>query len=287
VSEGPHPRADELDDLTALDFVEVMHAEDVKAVEGMRPELHHVAQAVEEIAERLRSGGRLRYFGAGTSGLIARLDAAECPATFGVPAELVRAIAVEDAAQEDDRELGRDAARQAGLTSRDVAVGISASGRTAFVLGALEAAAAAGALRVAITCHPGSAAARAADIAVEIDTGPEVIAGSTRLKAGTVQKLILNMLSTAVFTRLARTHRGRMVGVVAGNAKLRDRATGMVAEISSVSTEEARLALEAAGGDARVAIVMLGRRLDPAEARKRLEAAGGDLKAVLAEVHRA
>jgi N-acetylmuramic acid 6-phosphate etherase len=286
VSEDSHPRADELDDLTALDFVEVMHTEDLKAVEAMRPELHRVAQAVEQIAERMRSGGRLRYFGAGTSGMIARLDAAECPATFGVPAGLVEAIAVEDAAQEDDRELGRSAARSE-LTSGDVAVGISASGRTAFVLGALEAAATAGALRVAITCHPGSEAGRCADIAIEIDTGPEVIAGSTRLKAGTVQKLIVNMLTTAVFTRLARTHRGRMVAVVAGNAKLRDRAAGMVAEISSVSTEEAGRALERAGGDARVAIVMLGCGLDAAEARKRLEAAGGDLKAALAEVRRA
>ena len=286
MSEDVHPRADELDGLTPLDFVEVMHAEDLKAVEAMRPQLHHVAQAVEQIAERLRSGGRLRYFGAGTSGMIARLDAAECPATFGVPAGLVQAITVEEAAEEDDRDLGRNAA-MSHLTAGDVAVGISASGRTAFVLGALEAAATAGALRVAITCHPGSAVGRGADIAIEIDTGPEVIAGSTRLKAGTVQKLILNMLSTAVFTRLARTHRGRMVAVVAANAKLRDRAAAIVAEICSVSTEEARRALESADEDARVAIIMLSRRLDPAEARKRLEVAGGDIKAVLGEVRRA
>jgi len=286
MSEHVHPRADELDGLTALEFVQLMQAEDLKAVEAMRPQLHQVAQAVEQIVERLRSGGGLRYIGAGTSGMIARLDAAECPATFGVPDDLVQAITVEGAAEEDDRNLGHSAATSR-LTAGDVAVGISASGRTAFVLGALEAAATAGALRVAITCHPGSALGRSADIAIEIETGPELIAGSTRLKAGTVQKLILNMLSTAVFTRLARTHRGRMVAVVAANAKLRDRAAGIVADMSSVPTDEARRALEAADGDARVAIIMLARRLDAAEARKQLAGAGGDLKAVLAEVPRA
>lgn len=286
MSEGIHPRADELDDLTALQLLEVMHAEDLKAVEAMRPGLRHLAQAVEQIVDRLQSGGRLRYFGAGTSGLIARLDAAECPATFGVPAELVQAIAVEDAAQEDDTELGRDLARKAGLTSRDVAVGISASGRTPFVLGALEAAGAGRALRVAITCRPGSAAARGSDIAVEIDTGPEVIAGSTRLKAGTVEKLVLNMLSTAVFTRLGHTHRGRMVGVKADNLKLKDRTAGIVAELAGASPEEARRALEAAAGDARVAIVMLSRHLDAAGARRELEAAGGDLRRVPPGVRR-
>jgi len=285
MSEHVHPRADELDGLTALEFVQLMQAEDLKAVEAMRPQLHQVAQAVEQIVERLRSGGGLRYIGAGTSGMIARLDAAECPATFGVPDDLVQAITVEGAAEEDDRDLGHSAATSR-LTAGDVAVGISASGRTAFVLGALEAAATAGALRVAITCHPGSAVGRSADIAIEIETGPELIAGSTRLKAGTVQKLILNMLSTAVFTRLARTHRGRMVAVVAANAKLRDRAAGIVADMSSVPTDEARRALEAADGDARVAIIMLARRLDAAEARKQLAGAGGDLKAVLAEVPR-
>jgi len=285
MSEHVHPRADELDGLTALEFVQLMQAEDLKAVEAMRPQLHQVAQAVEQIVERLRSGGGLRYIGAGTSGMIARLDAAECPATFGVPDDLVQAITVEGAAEEDDRDLGHSAATSR-LTAGDVAVGISASGRTAFVLGALEAAATAGALRVAITCHPGSAVGRSAYIAIEIETGPELIAGSTRLKAGTVQKLILNMLSTAVFTRLARTHRGRMVAVVAANAKLRDRAAGIVADMSSVSTDEARRALEAADGDARVAIIMLARRLDAADARKQLAGAGGDLKAVLAEVPR-
>src|SRR6266568_7053663 len=237
-----------------------MHAEDVEAVRSIAPELDVIARAVDEIAARLRGGGRLHYFGAGTSGLIARLDAAECPATFGVDADVVQAHAAEAPADEDDRDLGQDVARNAQLGERDVAVGISASGLTAFALGVFDQAAAAGALRVAISCNPGSPLGRASDIAIEVETGPEVIAGSTRLKAGTVQKLVLNMLSTAVFTRLGRTRRGRMVGVVASNEKLRERAARIGAELSGVSLEEAR---------------------------ERLHAAGGDIRAVLAEVQRA
>src|SRR5438874_3742144 len=164
-----------------------MHAEDVAAVSAIGPQIDQVARAVEAIAERLRTGGRLHYFGAGTSGLIARMDAAECPDTFGVDPEVVQAHSVEAPADEDDRDLGRRVARSAGLGVGDVAVGISASGRTAFVLGALDHATSAGALRVAISCNPGSPVGRGSNIAIEIETGPEVIAGSTRLKAGTVQ----------------------------------------------------------------------------------------------------
>jgi len=285
LSENLHPRADELDDLTAFDFVELMHAEDVKAVEAMRPQLHHVARAVDQIVQRLRSGGRMHYFGAGTSGLIARLDAAECPATFGVAAGVVQAHSADEPDQEDDRDLGIEAATQAGLRSNDVVVGISASGRTAYVLGAFAGAADAG-LRLAITCNPGSPLARAADIAIDVETGPEVIAGSTRLKAGTVQKLVLNMVSTAVFTRLANTHRGRMVGVMASNDKLRERAARLVADVGEASFEDAARALDAAGGNPKVAIVMLRRDVATDEARELLAAANGDLGIVLAGVRR-
>lgn len=282
MSEDLHPRADELDDLSALDFVALMHTEDVAAVEAVKPRLHEVARAVEQTADRLRAGGRLHYFGAGTSGLIARLDAAECPATFGVDADLVQAHVVEEPAQEDDRSLGRNAAREAHLGPRDVAVGISASGRTAFVVGAFEGATSSTALRVAITCNPGSPLGRASHIAIEVETGPEVIAGSTRLKAGTVQKLVLNMLSTAVFTRLAHTHRGRMVGVVAGNDKLRARVTLVIAGLGGASREESVRALEAAGGNPKVAIVMLRLGVGAKQARGLLDRAEGDLKTVLA-----
>lgn len=285
MSENLHPRADELDDMSALEFVGLMHAEDVAAVNAIMPGLGDIARAVEAVTDRLGSGGRLHYFGAGTSGLIAALDAAECPATFGVAGDRVRAHTVEDA-QEDDRDLGGETARRLALGPSDVAVGISASGRTAFVIGALQRAAVDGALRIAITCKPGSPLGQAADIAIEVDKGPEVIAGSTRLKAGTVQKVILNMLSTAVFTRLAHTHRGRMVGVVASNDKQRARAAGVVADLGGATREEAVRALEAAGGNVKVAIVMLRRGSNADEASKRLEAAGGDLRVVLQEVRR-
>ena len=259
MSETLHPRADELDGLSTLEFLEVMHAEDEAGVASMHPQLTNIARAVEEIAQRLRAGGRLHYFGVGSSGLIARLDAAECPATFGVAVDVVQAHSADDP-QEDDPDLGRSAARDAGLGPNDVAVGLSASGRSAYVLGALEHARESGAFRVAITSHPSSHVARLADIAIEVVSGPEVIAGSTRLKAGTVQKLVLNMLSTAVFTRLGRTHRGRMVGVIASNEKLRARAAKIVADLSGVSLEEARRRLDETGGDVRAALDGANRR---------------------------
>jgi N-acetylmuramic acid 6-phosphate etherase len=287
MSEHLHPRADELDDLSPREFLGLMHAEDVYAVHAIGARLDEIARAVEEIARRLRAGGRLHYFGAGTSGLVARLDAAECPATFGIDPDVVQAHAVEDPGQEDERILGQSAATEAQLGERDIVVGISASGRTAYVLGAFDVAASARTLRVAITCNPGSPTGRGSDIAIEVETGPEVIAGSTRLKGGTVQKLVLNMLSTAVFTRLAHTHRGRMVGVVAGNEKLRARATFVVASLGDASPEDAADALEAASGSPKVAIVMLRRGVGAETARELLDAAAGDLKVVLAGAHRA
>ena len=254
MSEHVHPRADELDGLGVREFLTVMHMEDLDAVRAIAPALDATAHAVEEVAKRLGAGGTLHYFGAGTSGLIAALDAAECPATFGVEPEVVQAHTALEPEEEDDGELGQAAAAGARLGTRDVVVGVSASGKTAFVVGALQRAAADGALRIAITCNPGSPLGKAADIAIEVATGPEVIAGSTRLKAGTVQKLLLNMLSTAVFTRLGRTHRGRMVGVVAGNDKLRERAVRIVADLTGLPIEEARRKLDAAGGDIRTVL---------------------------------
>ncbi|HET9781576.1 MAG TPA: N-acetylmuramic acid 6-phosphate etherase [Candidatus Dormibacteraeota bacterium] len=249
MSEKVHPRADDLDAMSTLELVTLMNAEDANAVDAVRSQLPSIAEAVDAIADRLRAGGRLHYFGAGTSGLIAALDAAECPATFGVAAGAVQAHAVTEAGEEDDRELGVQMARDAGIKRGDVVVGISASGHTPFVLGALRHAGDDGAFRIAVTCRPGSQLASLAHVAIEIDTGPEVIAGSTRLKAGTAQKLVLNMLTTGAFTRLGRTRRGRMVGVVAGNQKLRDRAARIVSDLAGVSLEEARRLLDEAGGD--------------------------------------
>jgi N-acetylmuramic acid 6-phosphate etherase len=259
MSEEPHPRADELDDLSAYELVALMHAEDHNAVGAVAPALGDIARAVEIITDRLRSGGHVLYFGAGTSGLIAATDAAECPATFGVSADTVQAHIATAAGDEDDRGLGQQKASAARVSPRDVAVGISASGRTPFVIGALEEATARGAVTIAIACNSRSRLGRGADISIEVETGPEVIAGSTRLKAGTVQKLVLNMLSTAAFTRLGHTHRGRMVGVVASNVKLRARAAKIVADLSGLPLDEARRRLDEAGGDIRAALAAVRR----------------------------
>jgi len=254
VSEDVHPRADELDAMSSLELVGLMQEEDARAIRALEPQLENIARAVDAIAEQIRAGGRMHYFGAGTSGLIAAMDAFECAPTFGV--DVVRAHVVTEPGQEDDRNLGEKLAREAGLRRGDVAVGVSASGRTAFVVGALAQAAEDGATRIALTCRPESQLGRLAEVAIEVETGPEVIAGSTRLKAGTVQKLVLNRLSTGVFTRLGRTHRGRMIGVVPGNAKLRERAARIVADLAGVSIEEARRRLHDAGGDVAAALAV-------------------------------
>lgn len=286
MSEGVHPRADEIDSLTVLELVELMHAEDRRALDAIDPHLAEIARTVDGIAKRLRSGGRMHYFGAGTSGRIAALDAVECPATFGIPADIVHAHEGGDDEQEDDKHLGRDHAQRSGVGAADVAVGISASGTTAYVLSAIETAKAAGAMVVALTCTPGSPLGQAADIAIEIETGPEVIAGSTRLKAGTVQKVTLNMISTGVFTRLGHTYRGRMVNLVVTNDKRRARVARLVAELGRTSVEVAAQALTEAGGSAKAAILMLRRGVSAEEAKERLSAAGGNLNDTLTEARR-
>jgi N-acetylmuramic acid 6-phosphate etherase len=283
MSEKAHPRADELSSLTTLQLLEVMQGEDRRAVEAVGQAMGQVARSVDEITERLRSGGRLHYFGAGTSGRLAALDAAECPDTFGVPAALVQAHDAGDGEAEDDSGKGHDEARRANLSSGDAVVGISAGGRTAYVLAAMAEARAAGALVIAVTCAPGSPIGAAADIAIEIETGPEVIAGSTRLKAGTAQKVTLNMISTGVFTRLGHTYRGRMVGVVGANDKLRRRAARLVGELTGASPEQVGAALAESGGNAKVAILMLRCGVAAGEARSRLAGADGDLAAALGE----
>jgi N-acetylmuramic acid 6-phosphate etherase len=272
-----------MDTLTVAELLELMHIEDKRAVEAVHAALDRIADAVGQIAARLRSGGRLHYFGAGTSGRLAALDAAECPATFGVSPDLVQAHTAGDGDAEDDRGMGAAHARTAELGPHDAVVGVSASGRTAYVLAAVAEAHRAGALVVGLSCAPGSPLGTAADIAIEVDSGPEVIAGSTRLKAGTAQKAILNMISTGVFTRLGHTYRGRMVDVITSNDKLRGRATRIVRDLTGCSDEKVDAALHDAGGNAKLAILMLRCTLDAAAARVRLSAAHGDLAVALGE----
>ena len=283
MSESPHPRADELSKLSTRELLALMHGEDRRALEAVEAHLDAAAAAVEAIAARLRRGGRLHYFGAGTSGRLAALDAAECAPTFGIPAESVQAHDAGDGEAEDDARRGAAAARAAGLRPVDAVVGVSAGGRTAYVLAALAAARRSGSLVIGISCSPGSPLGAAADLAIEVETGAEVIAGSTRLKAGTVQKVVLNMVSTGVFTLLGHTYRGRMIDVVASNEKLRGRAARIVADLTGATAPRVEGALADAGGSAKLAILMLRSGLAAGEARSRLSSAGGDLSAALGE----
>jgi len=276
--------------LSTLELVELMNAEDASVPEAVGAAADAIADALDTIVERLAGGGRLIYAGAGTSGRVAALDAEECEATFSTqPGQVVALVAGLDAptadareAAEDDGPAGRQAVEQLGVSSRDAVVGVSASGRTPYVLGALEAAAEAGALTVALVSTPDSPLARAADHEVTVVVGPEVVSGSTRLKAGTAQKLVLNTISTVAMIRLGKTYGDLMVDVRASNEKLEARARRVVREATGVSDDEAREALEAAGGSAKVAVVALLAGLDPAAARSRLEQAGGNIQEALA-----
>ena len=235
-------------------------------------------------------GGRLVYLGAGTSGRLGVLDAAECPPTFGVPeGRVVALLAGGDGAMfraaegaEDDREQGAADLQGIGFSSADVLVGIAASGRTPYVLGAVEYARSLGAVTVGLSCAPGSALSRAAAIAITPDTGPEAIAGSTRMKAGTAQKLVLNMLSTGAMVLLGKTYGNRMVDVRATNDKLRQRACRIVAEAAAVDPATAAEALQRAGGHAKTAICMLNTGLDAAGAAALLQRHGGRLAEAIA-----
>ena len=287
-TEGPNPRTADLDLLDTEGMLRIMNAEDRSVAGAVGAAVPSIARVVDLATELMRKGGRLLYFGAGTSGRIGVLDASECPPTFGTPPELVRGIiaggrnAMFDAVEgaEDDAALGRaDVAREA-VGPRDVVLALTASGRTPYALGVLEEGVQRGALTVAVACNKGSAVANRATVVLEVDTGEEVLSGSTRLKAGTAQKMILNMISTGVMIRLGRTYGNLMVGVVATNAKLRERARRLVVTIAQTS-EGVDRALEASGYDVRVACVMLMKGVDVAEARARLAEAGGSLRGAL------
>jgi len=240
-----------------------------------------LAGAVDAIVERLSGGGRLVYVGAGTSGRLAEVDAMECSPTYGSPPGEVVAIAVDEFEAEDDADLGLRLVRDAGIGAGDAVVAVSASGSTPFTLAALEEAKRTGALTAAVVCAGGSPLAAAADHAVVADVGPEIVSGSTRLKAGTAQKMILNAISTVTMIRLGRTYAGLMVGVAQHNAKLRERARRNVLLASGAPEAAVDAALADAGGDARVALVALLAGVDSQDARRRLEGAGGSVSLAL------
>jgi N-acetylmuramic acid 6-phosphate etherase len=276
--------------LSTQELVELMNAEDASVPAAVGAAAGAIAAALEAIVERLAAGGRLVYAGAGTSGRIAALDAEECEATFSTPpGQVVALVAGADApsaeareAAEDDEPAGRRAVEELRVSAADALVGVSASGRTPYVLGALEAAGAAGAVTVAVVSAEGSPLARAADHEVAVVVGPEVVSGSTRLKAGTAQKLVLNTISTVAMIRLGKTLGDLMVDLRASNEKLETRARRIVREAAGVSDDEAREALAAADGNAKVAVVALLAELDADAARSRLEQAGGNIETALA-----
>jgi N-acetylmuramic acid 6-phosphate etherase len=273
----------DLDLRSTQELVELLNDEDATVPSSVRAAVPRLTAAIDAIVERLERGGRLVYVGAGSSGRLAAVDAAECGPTFGLPngqvvavvAGGVEALAVAQEAAEDDADAGASDLAAIGVGSADAVVAISASGATPYVLGAIRAARAAGASTVGVVCVPGSPLGAAADHEVAAVVGPEVIAGSTRMKAGTAQKLILNTISTVSMVRLGKTFGNLMVDVVASNEKLRARARRAVAQSTDASDDEVDAALEAAGGDAKVAIVSLLSGLDADAARARLDAAGG------------
>ena len=262
-TESRHPATRELDRMSALDLVALMNAEDAVAVAAVQAVLPVIARAIDAVAARMQKGGRLIYVGAGTSGRLGVLDAVECRPTFSVPEGLVIGLiaggeaaltrAVEGA--EDDAERGRDDVSRLVPRSEDSVVGIAASGRTPYVLGALSAAKSVKALTIALVCNPGSAVAAQADLALEAIVGPEVLTGSTRLKSGTATKLICNMLSTGVMVRLGKCYENLRVDVQASNDKLRARARGIVAAATGLDTEAAAALLARCGGEVKTAIV--------------------------------
>lgn len=286
VSETRNPRTTNIDLMSSLEIVSVMNAEDRSVPDAVAATLPEVARAVDAIVAALRSDGRLVYAGAGTSGRLGVLDASECPPTFGTPPELVIGLiaggdaAVRNAVEgaEDDAVAGAADLEAIGLSARDVVVGIAVSGRTPYVIGALEHAGRIGATTIALTCNPASPIAQLAAISIAPVAGPEVVTGSTRLKSGTAQKLVLNMLSTASMVRLGKTYGNLMVDMIASNKKLEARAARMVVEATGTSLADATAALEAAGYSSKLAILMLLTGQDAGAARQALEAAGGVLR---------
>jgi N-acetylmuramic acid 6-phosphate etherase len=280
-----------LDRMTTKEIVRLMNREDRKVALAVGREIPAIARAIDAIVGRIRNGGRLFYVGAGSSGRMAVLDAAECPPTFGTLPKLMQALiaggrravtrsveGAEDSVRNAERDL-----RENKLTSNDVVVGITASGTTRYVLGAMKFARKRRATTVAITSNRDMPVARLAKIVIVPEVGPEVVTGSTRLKAGTSQKMVLNMLSTAAMVRLGHVYENLMIDVTLTNEKLAERGLRILAEASGKSVSAAERALRAAGHNMRVALVMLKLGVDAREARRRIAAAKGNLRRVLGE----
>ncbi len=291
VTEGINPATTAIDTLSTREIVEAIAAEDARVVPAVAAVGDEIARLAEIVAERMREGGRLIYAGAGTSGRLGVLDAAECPPTYGTdPGQVVALIAGGPAALtgaveavEDDPDLGRRDVAGLDVGPRDVVLGIAASGRTPYVLGVVAEARARGAFVAGLACTHPSPLADAVDLIIAPIVGPEVVAGSTRMKAGTAQKLVLNALSTTVMIRLRKTFGNLLIEMQTTNEKLRGRAARIVAAATGVNATQGRRLLEAADGEIKTAILMGRTGFDPAAARSRLHAAGGNLRRALAD----
>lgn len=286
LTEARNPRSEELDRLTAAEIVALMNEEDARAVEAVRLVSHAVAEAIEVVADRFRRGGRLIYIGAGTSGRLGVLDASECPPTFNSPPSQVVGLiaggrvaltnAVEGA--EDDREQGAKEIVEIGAGPDDVVFGIATSGRTPYVLGAIEAAKAAGSYTMGLACNRPSLLGEIVDLEIAPLVGPEVLAGSTRLKSGTATKLILNMVTTGAMVRIGKTMGNRMVDLRPSNEKLRIRTRRILREMTGISDEEAADLLARCDGQLKPALVAAMSGASPEESRAALAEAGGQVR---------
>jgi N-acetylmuramic acid 6-phosphate etherase len=289
LTEQRNAASENLDALSTFEMLRVINHEDHKVADAVGRALHEIATAVDAIAEKLDVGGRMFYVGAGTSGRLGVLDASECPPTFSVPYELVQGVmaggekALHSAteASEDDPKLGQSDLQARGFGAGDVAIGIAASGRTPYVLGAIEYAKSLGALTVGVSCTPHSQLSKAVDIAIEAAPGPEIVAGSTRMRAGTATKMVLNMLSTGVMIRLGHVYGNMMINMQPRNEKLVHRARKIISDAAGVTFEDAGRLLEAAGRSVKTAIVMGKLGLSREEAELRLQHARGRIRVVL------
>ncbi|MBB5574284.1 MULTISPECIES: N-acetylmuramic acid 6-phosphate etherase [Rhizobium] len=286
VSEGRNPNTMHIDLLSTFDILREINYEDQTVPTAVEKVIPAIAAAVNQIVAAFQKGGRLIYMGAGTSGRLGVLDASECPPTFSVPRSMVIGLIAggPDALQrsiegaEDDPEEGRQALQDVKLTAADVVVGIAVSGRTPYVIGGLNYAKSVGAATVALSCNPNSVIAGIADLAISPVVGPEILTGSTRLKSGTAQKLILNMLTTASMIRIGKSYQNLMVDVNASNKKLVARASRIVMQATGCTQEEARRVLDQTGNDVKLAILMEITGMGIEEARAALQNAGGFLR---------
>jgi N-acetylmuramic acid 6-phosphate etherase len=290
-TEQPNPRTYHLHDFSTTEILKVMNDEDATVPALIREAIPEIARAVDRIVACLKQGGRLIYVGAGTSGRLAMLDAVECVPTFGIDPEQVQALLaggmeamyrVQENAEDDDG-AARNAILALGVCENDAVVGIAASGKTPYVIGALKAARACGAATIAVSCNRPAPLLDIADISIAVVTGPEVISGSTRLKAGTAQKLILNMLSSSVMIQLGKVYQNYMVDLLVTNQKLALRARRMVAELVGTQENHAEELLQAAHGNIKVAILCGKQGLSPDEALHQLDAAEGYLQRILVD----